>query len=335
MRKMILLLSMAFACMSMVAGNPDMIVTQNGESIQAYNLDDSGVYYYYSLTAEVDAPIKKIAKKDVLIIKKSDGTKIDPQENTTVSAQTNGQAVPKNPDAHESVTVDAIEPDFVAIHMKKQKKNSFLGIPEFPERDEYFVTAADKDGHVLKFRLLSKEDKIIAVTKDMEIIEKSGKKQKKDRKYEEESYIIPEYVRVGNDMYAVTDIDAGAFEGCKKLTDVIFPNTLIKIGNAAFCAKGFNFVKLKRIVLPEGLESIGACAFMEVHSDPFEQLYIPKSVKEIGTDAFRFLGPKRSYRGFTQCNISSLPDFVTVGNCTSYGIDEEAVEDYQRRNSAR
>ena len=330
------MLSMAFACMSMVAGNPDMIVTQNGESIQAYNLDDSGAYYYYSLTEEVDAPIKKIAKKDVLIIKKSDGTKIDPQGNTTVSAQTNGQAVPKNPDAHESVTVDAVEPDFVTIHMKKQKKDSFMGTPELPERDEYFVSAADKDGHVLKFRLLSKENKTIAVTKNMEIVEKDGKIQKKDTKYEEASYIMPEYVRVGATVYTVTEIDPAAFQGCKKVTEVVFPNTLIKIGNLAFCSYLFSRLHFKRILLPEGLKTIGVAAFMEAGSDPmFEQLYIPKSVKEIGADAFRYVSFNQSYRGFTQCNITSLPDFVSVGNCTSYGIDEEAVEDYQRRNSAR
>lgn len=334
MRKMILLLSMAFACMSMVAGNPDMIVTQNGESIQAYNLDDSGAYYYYSLTEEVDAPIKKIAKKDVLIIKKSDGTKIDPQGNTTVSAQTTGQEAPKNPDAHESVTVDAIEPDFVAIHMKKQKKEPHWEIPELPERDEYFVSAADKDGHVLKFRLLSKEDKTIAVTKNMEFIEKDGKIQKKDKKYEETTYIIPEYVRVGDTVYTVTEIDYGAFESCKKVTEVVFPNILKTIRPLAF-AYSVSRVNLKRIVLPEGLETIGKVAFIGAGSYPFEQLYIQKSVKEIGADAFLYLGPKTSYRGYTQCNITSLPDFVTVGNCTSYGIDEEAVEDYQRRNSAR
>lgn len=334
MRKMILLLSMAFACMSMVAGNPDMIVTQNGESIQAYNLDDSGAYYYYSLTEEVDAPIKKIAKKDVLIIKKSDGTKIDPQENTTVSAQTNGQALPKNPDAHESVTVDAIEPDFVAIHMKKQKKDPYQGTPELPERDEYFVSAADKDGHVLKFRLLSKEDKTLAVTKNMEIVEKDGKIHKKDKRYEEPIYIIPEYVRIGNTVYTVTEIDYSAFESCRKVTEVVFPNTLKTIRPYAFA---YSVIRgnLKRIVLPEGLETIGKVAFWNAAAYPFEQLYIPKSVKEIGADAFLHLGSKKSYRGFTQCNITSLPDFVTVGNCTSYGIDEEAVEDYQRRNSAR
>lgn len=185
----------------------------------------------------------------------------------------------------------------------------------------------------MNFRRLSEDEKTLAVTKLLEITDKSGKLSKEDKKYKQERYDIPEYVRAGNEVYTVTEIDPKAFADCSKVLDVTFPNTLKKIGGAAFASTWglFKRLKLSRIVLPEGLEEIGIGAFYICGGDPFEQLYIPKSVKKIGEDAFIHVGPKASYKGYTQCNVTSLPDFITVGNCTSYGIDEEAVEDYQKR----
>ena len=318
---------------AMTAANPDMIVMQNGESIHVYNLDDAGTCYYYTLTDDNDSAIKKIAKTDVLIIKKADGSKIDPLEKSSEAAtSSNNPKAIKNPDEHPSTTIDAIEPDFVKIHMKKARQITIYYRPTLPERDEYYISGLDKNGHKLSFRRLSEEEKALAVTNLLEITEKSGKLSKDDKKYEQDRYDIPEYVRVGNEVYTVTEIDPEAFCGCKKIHDIVFPNTLKKIGCAAFAGMSiFSRIKLSRIVLPEGLEEIGAYAFYLSGGDPFEQLYIPKSVKTIGEDAFRYAGPKTSYKGYTQCNVTSLPDFITVGNCTSYGIDEEAVEDYQKR----
>lgn len=59
------------------AAEPDLLVTQEGESLKVYNLDITpGDNVYYS---DEKGNLHKISKADILIIKKVDGTKIDPQ----------------------------------------------------------------------------------------------------------------------------------------------------------------------------------------------------------------------------------------------------------------
>lgn len=60
-----------------------------------------------------------------------------------------------------------------------------------------------------------------------------------------------------------------------------------------------------------------------------------KTVKRIGARAFLRLGPKTSYSGYYQGSLTCIPDWITTGNCTQYGIDEEAVEAYERRQQIK
>ena len=55
----------------------DMLVTNEGKSMTIYNLEISEQSIFFQLSNKADAPLQKMLKKDVLIIKKADGTKLD------------------------------------------------------------------------------------------------------------------------------------------------------------------------------------------------------------------------------------------------------------------
>lgn len=58
----------------------DLIVTQDGNSFQAYNIDIGANSVYYQLSDSIGSPVSKMDKSNVLIIKKQDGTKIVPDD---------------------------------------------------------------------------------------------------------------------------------------------------------------------------------------------------------------------------------------------------------------
>lgn len=59
----------------------DVIVTNDAETIKAYNVDCSPKYAYYQLTAEASAPIHRIALSEIIAIRFADGSKYVPSEN--------------------------------------------------------------------------------------------------------------------------------------------------------------------------------------------------------------------------------------------------------------
>ena len=138
------------------------------------------------------------------------------------------------------------------------------------------------------------------------------------------TYIIPEYVDVNGVRYEVREIAYKAFRSEKvKMNDVQLPYTLKKICQQAFYGK-----PLKRIILPDGLEDIDDRAFY--FGRRTEEIYIPVSVKSIGYSSFLACGKSISWSGYYKGYITCLPPFITEGNCTTYGIDEEAVRAYEK-----
>lgn len=74
-----ILFTLLAICTSASSFAQDLIVTNTGNSFSAYNLDTSSEsYIYYQLSEADTSTVLRINKKDVLIIKKADGTKYDP-----------------------------------------------------------------------------------------------------------------------------------------------------------------------------------------------------------------------------------------------------------------
>lgn len=110
--------------------------------------------------------------------------------------------------------------------------------------------------------------------------------------------IIPESI----DGYTVTEIGSNAFVGCFYIKKITIPDTVASIGDSAFMSctsltevtvgNGvtvlpddcfFSCTALKTVNLPETLEAIGDDVFFGCDN---LDLYLPQSVKSIGSNAF-------------------------------------------------
>jgi hypothetical protein len=94
---------------------------------------------------------------------------------------------------------------------------------------------------------------------------------------------IPEIVKNNGKTYAVTSIDAYAFEFCESLEDVVFSDSIVSIGYQAF----FSCYSLSSVTFGSGLKTIGEFAFEGCES--LTSLYIPSHIEEIGEGAFDYL----------------------------------------------
>jgi len=85
------------------------------------------------------------------------------------------------------------------------------------------------------------------------------------------AYAVPE---------SITEIGAGAFNGCAGLTELAIPEGVRTIGDSAFA----NCSGLKEIVLPERVTELRGFTFGGCTA--LESVYLPKSVVTLGTDLF-------------------------------------------------
>ncbi len=93
-------------------------------------------------------------------------------------------------------------------------------------------------------------------------------------------FVIPSNVMYNGKNYAVTSIEAFAFEACLDLTSIVIPESVTSIGNHAF----WNCVYLTSITIPENLTSIDAHVFAFCYH--LDSIMIPKGVTSIGDAAF-------------------------------------------------
>ena len=99
---------------------------------------------------------------------------------------------------------------------------------------------------------------------------------------EEEHFDIPDGIR---------SIGGGAFAGNKYLKEIVFPDSVCKIGDFAF-----NYCdNLEKLVINEGLESIEEGAFADCLN--LKEIYIPASVVNIGDNVFWNNDPDFSVTG--------------------------------------
>ena len=222
-------------------------------------------------------------------------------------------------------------------------------------------TAPNAEGQMLSYLILPEGDNTVALVRP---------DKKKDR-YNDASYIIPATVSYNGQAYTVTEIGTEAFTGshvsrvslpstvqyigafafygstleemtlptqlkaigvysfgaCKELTTVNFNEGLEHISKHAF----HYCFKLSRVILPSTVKSIQEGAF--AYTINLQELSIPEGVQKIDKLTFN-----RDYTiAYTKYNglISSLPDWITPGNCKSYGLSPDAVEHYLSSRQAQ
>ena len=103
--------------------------------------------------------------------------------------------------------------------------------------------------------------------------------------------------------HTVTRVDSYAFVGCKRLTAVVFPNTIKTIGEFAFSGCSL----LTSVTIPSGVKRIESSVFRSCSS--LTSVIIPSSVTHIGSSAF--------------CDCSGLTS-VTIQNVLTMEIDSSA-----------
>ena len=87
---------LCLSLMATVAMAQDILVTESGEAIKAWDVDVAGQKIYYRASADANAPTLSIKKSDVLMWKKADGTRqLIGQDGT--SAATPAAAAPSAP----------------------------------------------------------------------------------------------------------------------------------------------------------------------------------------------------------------------------------------------
>lgn len=83
----------------------------------------------------------------------------------------------------------------------------------------------------------------------------------------------------GADLRGCTEIPAGAFSNCISLSDVVYSDNLVSIGEAAFTGTA-----LRSVILPESLQTIGNQAYSDCKG--IEQIWIGRNLSNIGNGAF-------------------------------------------------
>lgn len=76
----------------------------------------------------------------------------------------------------------------------------------------------------------------------------------------------------------ITSIGSSAFSGCKKLEEVVFPESMTILS-------GLNDTGIKKIVFPKNVTEIGEYAFS--NCDSLRSVTIPQGIETIGREAFR------------------------------------------------
>ncbi len=101
-----------------------------------------------------------------------------------------------------------------------------------------------------------------------------------DDSYQELTEVtIPPTVNIDGKTYKVTTIGSNAFQGCYKLNAVTLSKGLENIGDLAFSRSS-----VKKIIVPDGVVSIGVQAFSFMD---LELLELPKTLEKVGKWVFR------------------------------------------------
>lgn len=121
----------------------------------------------------------------------------------------------------------------------------------------------------------------------------------------------------------VIEIGESAFKRCY-ITDLLLPKTLKVIGRSAFNCYGSNLTEL---ILPTGLERIGAYAFYGHRN--LKSISIPSTVKSIGKNAFCIQENRYTLNDFFKGTILNPPEWLkTVEDYEFIGISRNSCYEH-------
>ena len=143
---------------------------------------------------------------------------------------------------------------------------------------------------------------------------------------------------------SVAEIRSGAFYGCENLTEVVFEegSRLVTIGDSAFQ----NCRNLARVNFPDRLRSIGQCAFRACEGlasvrlpdsleligvfcfagSGLEQLVLPAGVREVGASAFQGCGRLRSVQLNEGLERLGAKEVIEGKECEGWAFAMSALE---------
>lgn len=178
-----------------------------------------------------------------------------------------------------------------------------LGLAGVMQAHAWGFREPNEDGIEIYYNILSSEEKTVAVCAD--IYEEDDTFYIQSNLYDNVTEItIPASVTHDEIIYAVTEIDMGAFCGCLSLTSVKLPETIKVIGRSAFGGTSITTLNLQSlnrlgeildhafcecreltsVSLPSSLKKIDEEAFARCKK--LKSINIPYSVTEIGGGAF-------------------------------------------------
>lgn len=130
---------------SLTAHCQDVLVTNDGESLKVYNMEIGPSAIFYQLSDAANAEIKRIAKTDVLIIRKADGTKIDPNAETVL------QGTSLNSNANASVVNPKLVEDNLAL-VKEFNNHDVVYLADDTDKkaSNVICTLGIKDGSIIE-----------------------------------------------------------------------------------------------------------------------------------------------------------------------------------------
>ena len=120
---------------------------------------------------------------------------------------------------------------------------------------------------------------------------------------DEVDLVIPSII----DNKQVCLIKENAFSGNNNIMSVKIPGSVKVIGEYAFSSCN----KLKKVDLDEGVETIEDWAFI---SSPIETIDLPRSIRNIGTNAFLGTPIRKSIEDFVNHSNMKKPKFKVLNN---------------------
>lgn len=176
----------------------------------------------------------------------------------------------------------------------------------------YDFTAICESGQTLYYNVLSENEKTVELTyaEYYEAVYDQWWTYYWNVTAPEGDLIIPETVQFNKSLYTVTIVGAHAFDHCD-ITSVMFPNSIIEIGDYAFQAPFSLFpVMTGELVLPEHLLRLGKNAFSG--NQGITSVIIPNSVRILGEGCF---GSCEGLKSVTIGSGVEEIDFLAFANC--------------------